>query len=486
MQPTRVARPITYATKLFYGLGSIAYGVKDQGFSYLLLIYYNQVLGLPVQWVGFALLLALVFDAFLDPIVGNWSDRLHSRLGRRHPFMYAAALPVAASYIMLWDPPAGLSHGAMFAYLVVISIIVRIFITFYEIPSSALAPELTDNYHERTSFLAYRYFFGWAGGLTMATLAFGFFLVPDATHPTGTLNPVGYAHYGWAAGLLMLVTILISAVGTHRHIPDLKAPPPKRAFSLKVIGAEMLATLSHRSFLMVLIAGVFSSMAGGLTTSLTYYFTTYLWELTSQQLTILNLGYFLSALVAVPLAGGLSRSFGKKRAGIALWLSSTILYPLPFLLRLIDWFPENGSPALLPTLFCMSTIAVGFYIAAAILVASMIADVVEDSQLSTGRRSEGLFFAANSFIQKCVSGIGTFLSSLLLGLIAFPANAKPGQVDGAVLVHLVLAYVVSITLLYMIAILVLSTYRISRATHEANLKRLAETAAVAVKAAAAE
>jgi Na+/melibiose symporter-like transporter len=484
MEPSRVARPITYATKLFYGLGSIAYGVKDQGFSYLLLIYYNQVLGLPVQWVGFALLIALVFDAFLDPIVGNWSDRLHSRLGRRHPFMYAAALPVAASYVMLWDPPAGLTHATLFAYLVVVSIIVRIFITFYEIPSSALAPELTDNYHERTSFLAYRYFFGWAGGLTMATLAFGFFLVPDSTHPTGTLNPVGYAHYGWAAGFLMLVTILISAVGTHRHIPDLKPPPPKRAFSLRVIGAEMLATLSHRSFLMVLIAGVFSSMAGGLTTSLTYYFFTYFWELTSHQLTLLNFGYFISALAAVPMAGGLSRLFGKKRAGIAIWVAATICYPLPFLLRLVGWFPVNGSAALVPTLFVMSTISVCFFIAAAILVASMIADVVEDSQLTTGRRSEGLFFAANSFIQKCVSGVGTFLSSLLLGLVAFPQGAKPGEVAGEVLTRLVLVYVGSMTLLYVMAILVLSTYRISRATHEANLKRLADTAAVAVKAAA--
>ncbi|HVJ55145.1 MAG TPA: MFS transporter [Aliidongia sp.] len=473
MQPTRVGGPITYATKLFYGFGSIAYGVKDQGFSYLLLIYYNQVLGLPVQWVGFALLMALVLDAVLDPIVGNWSDRLHSRFGRRHPFMYAAAVPVALSYMLLWDPPAGLSQGALFAYLVVVAIIVRIFITFYEIPSSALAPELTENYDQRTSFLAYRYFFGWAGGLTMATLAFSFFLVPDETHPTGTLNPIGYAHYGFAAGGLMLVAILISAAGTHRHIPDLKAPPPKRLVSLRQIAAEMLSTLSHRSFLMVLIAGVFSSMALGLTTSLTYYFTTYFWELTSKQLTVINLGYFISAVVAVPLSGILSRLLGKKRAAITVWILSTVIYPLPFLLRLAGLFPENGSPLLLPALFCLGTIAVGFFIAAAILVASMIADVVEDSQLTTGRRSEGLFFAANSFIQKCVSGVGTFLSSLLLGLIAFPSNAKPGEVPGAVLEHLVLVYIVAIVVLYICAMLVLSTYRISRDSHEANLKRLA-------------
>src|SRR5512135_3677680 len=66
----RVPTPI----KLFYGFGSVAYGVKDNGFSYLLLIFYNQVVGLPAEVVGAAIMIALVFDAFLDPIVGQISD----------------------------------------------------------------------------------------------------------------------------------------------------------------------------------------------------------------------------------------------------------------------------------------------------------------------------------------------------------------------------------------------------------------------------
>ena len=82
------------ATKLYYGFGAVAYGVKDNGFSYFLLLYYNQVLGLPAAWVGAAIMLALVFDAISDPIVGYTSDNLHSRWGRRHPFMYGSVIPV--------------------------------------------------------------------------------------------------------------------------------------------------------------------------------------------------------------------------------------------------------------------------------------------------------------------------------------------------------------------------------------------------------
>src|SRR5579863_3366064 len=99
-------------TKLFYGLGTVAFGVKDNGFSYLLLPFYNQVVGLPPYLVGLAILVAMIFDALMDPIIGQVSDHWRSRWGRRHPFMYAAALPVAVSYLLLWNPPHW-SQGAL-------------------------------------------------------------------------------------------------------------------------------------------------------------------------------------------------------------------------------------------------------------------------------------------------------------------------------------------------------------------------------------
>jgi len=75
------------ATKLAYGVGSVAYGIKDNGFSTLLLLFYNQVVGLPAQMVGLAVMVALIFDAFVDPLIGHLSDNTRSRWGRRHPFL---------------------------------------------------------------------------------------------------------------------------------------------------------------------------------------------------------------------------------------------------------------------------------------------------------------------------------------------------------------------------------------------------------------
>ena len=173
-------------TKLFYGFGSVAFGVKDNGFGLFLLLYYNQVLGLPEEWVGFGIMIALFADAVFGPIVGYLSDHLHSPWGRRHPFMYASAVPVAAAYYFLWNPPDDMSQGELFAYFVAMSILVRILIACYEIPSASLVSELTDNYDDRTSILSYRFLFGWCGGLTVAFLAYQLFLVADAQHPVGS------------------------------------------------------------------------------------------------------------------------------------------------------------------------------------------------------------------------------------------------------------------------------------------------------------
>jgi Na+/melibiose symporter-like transporter len=141
---------------------------------------------------------------------------------------------------------------------------------------------------------------------------------------------------------------------------------------------------------------------------------------------------------------------------------------------LLDAFPHNGAPMLLPMLFLFGTVTVALMIMSGILTSSMVADIVEDSQVTTGRRSEGVFVAANSFVQKAVSGIGIFGSSLLLGAIGFPRNAKPGEVAPEVVRHLGLVYAPSIVVLYLVALAFLATYGISRATHEANLRKLAE------------
>ena len=342
-------------TKLFYGLGSVAFGVKDNGFQTILLPFYNLVLHIPAQLVGLAIAIAFVFDAFLDPIVGQVSDNLHSRWGRRHPLMYAAALPVSVSYLLLWNPPHW-SMGAMFVYLIVVAVIVRTFITFFEIPNSALVAELTTDYDQRTSFLSFRIFFGWFGGLGMLVLALFVFLVPTKDQPIGQLNEAGYGHYGMWSAIVMFAAIIISSLGTHRFIPFLRKPQ-ERKMTLREYGKEMLATLNNRAFLILMLAIMILSLATGLVFALNYYISSFFWLLSTKEIGVLMLAGFVTVFFAFLIGPIASRMFGKVKGAIVLFCIGYVISITPLVLGLMGIALHPGMPNLVWILLAFGAIS---------------------------------------------------------------------------------------------------------------------------------
>ena len=148
----------------------------------------------------------------------------------------------------------------------------------------------------------------------------------------------------------------------------------------------------------------------------------------------------------------------------------------PITLRLLNLLPANHTPALFYIVVGQSIISTSFTIAASTLVSAMIADVVEDGELKTGRRSEGLFFSASTLVTKAVSGIGIFAASAILAAVHFPAGAKPGQVPEAVIRHLGLVYVPTLVALHIVGLALLLGYGITRASHTDTLARLAAKA----------
>lgn len=469
------ARRLSVPTKLFYGFGSVAFGVKDNGFSYFLAFFYAQVMGLPAQTVGFAIMLALILDAFIDPIVGQLSDNTRSKWGRRHPWMYAAAIPVAVSYLLIWNPPIGWSQPAQVVYLVAVAVLIRSFISCYEIPSAALAAELTTEYDERTRLLSYRYLFGWAGGLAMYGLALFVFLKPTAEYPVGQLNPAGYANYGLFAGGLMLFAILVTSIGTHRQIPYLR-DPPQRQVTMGRLARELVGTLRNRNFAFILGAAFFLYAGIGLGFAINLYFSTYFWEFNAQEIALFSFSSLTAAILAFLLAPRLAARF-EKRAVAMLLLPMGLAFAIgPVALRLAGAFPTNESPVIFGTIFVTNIFSVGLGIIANILFSSMIADVVEDEELKSGRRQEGVFFAAIAFAAKATTGLGIFASGLIIAAIAFPTAAKPGTIDAEIIRNLGLVYIPVQIVLYSTATALLLGYRISRASHADTLRKLAAAA----------
>ncbi|MEP7209484.1 MAG: MFS transporter [Alphaproteobacteria bacterium] len=466
-------RTPTLVTKLAYGVGSVAFGVKDTGFNFFLLLFYSQVIGVDARLVGLALTAALVIDAVTDPLVGYWSDNFRSRWGRRHLFMYASAIPVALSYFLLWNPPKGLDVGAMFWYLLVLAVATRVCITFFEVPSAAQAPELTQGYDERSTLMSYRSFFGWAGGNATTVLMF-FFLFPaftTAAIPQGQFNRDAYVVYGIIAAGLMLASILVSAAGTQSYVSDLQRPPVRRLTLIAGL-REIWETLASRSFLALFVATIFGFVATGLASALSIYFSTYFWGFTAQQIGGITLAVFVSALVGAMMAPWATRLMGKKRGAMVVGVAGLVVSPLAVLLHLVGVLSSGRDPGTFWTVFLLGQIDVALTVCFQALTASMIADLVEQSELKTGRRSEGVFFAANTFIQKMVSGVGVMAAALVLTLAHFPANATTQTVSDDVLQRLGWWYLPAMALLRLGMLGAMAMYSLSRADHADNLRRL--------------
>ena len=455
--------------RLSYGFGAVANGVLDAGLSGAVLqLYLNQVLGLPALWVGTIIMISLIADALIDPVIGQWSDNIRSPLGRRHPFMYAAALPVAGSFYWLWNAPAGLSTHALLVFTIALMIVVRIASSFYRIPGDALMPELTPDYDERTVLTSYRWFFGIIGATALSYVLNAVFLRTSAQNPLGVLSRTGYGRFGTLGAIMLFASILVSAFGTQRHR---RAPlASRRATSLAQDLRDVRITLTNQSLLALLLGGVLGGISGGISLGLGTHLLVHFWGLDpGQYAPIVPLGA-LGSVLAVFVAPLVSRRVGKKPAVIGLFSLSVLTATAPILLRVLNIINANSSGWITAIVIADSMLTATVAVTGYILVGSMLADVVEDVAVKTGVRSEGLLYAANGLLLKFTTGIGAFLAGILLTIVHFPPHALRGTVPPAIVRNLVLLYLPVSVFFSVVSIAVLGLYKIDRGTQERNAR----------------
>ena len=473
MAETPAAGGLTGRTLYGYGLGSVAGGVAGQALSTSIVSQFLfLVVGMPALLVGAAILSSQIVDAIVDPLLGLWSDRVRSPWGRRHPFMYASAVPCAAAFYALWHPPGALHGTALFAYVLTVLVVVRFFTAMYEIPSAALAPELSTDYNLRTRLFAVRSYFGTIAGGLMSILLNVVFLRHDSTHTLGVLNRAGYSQWGAIAAGLILISILWSSWSTHRLIPTLSVPP-RRTAGIATLLAQVVGTLRNPSFLALMASGLVSSAVGGIGAALQPYMTLYFWGLSPQVAGLMLFAYGPAVLIGATQARRVSSRYGKKQALIGLSAISLVTSMIPISLRLIGAMPPNGSPWLIPILITDQFLVVAINVMTGVIVSSMFADLADDNAVRTGARVEGFLFALNGLIPKISTGLGVFGGSAILALVGFPAQAQQGTVGEGVLHALGLAYLPVMAVLNALAISIIVFYRIDRSTHEANMARLA-------------
>ena len=465
--------PVALRTRVIYGVGGMPAGIINASLNFFLLLYYNLVLEAPAPLVGLALAIALVFDAISDPLVGYASDHLRSRWGRRHPFMYLAILPLGLLFYALWNPPLELlGTDGLFLYLLATVIPVRLILTFFEVPHQALLPELTPDYDERSTFSTYRFSMSLLGFTLLVFVAYRYFLRDTPEYANGLLNPAGYQGMGLVFAGALVVLTLLSAGGLHPLIPRLRAPERSRARSARTLLRSVRTTFSDRSLVAALVASFLIYMAYGYYGALFGYTYGYFWALSTEQISGMAIMMGVAAIAGFLVTPPLARRLEKRTLALLMLGYAPVVTIAPVALRLLGWFPAHDSPWLYPTLLVHLGWDYFNYHVFGIMMLSMLADVIDQRELATGERSEGIIYASYTLMIKATSGAGILLGSLLLWLIAFPTGAEVSEVPVGTIRNYGIAYLFSIPFGMWLGVLVLTRYRLSRSNHAATLEAL--------------
>lgn len=479
---------LTTGTKFLYGLGQGAEGIKTGAFSVFLIFYYNQVLGLSGSLSGLAVGIALVFDAVADPLVGSLSDRWQSSRGRRHPFMYAAVLPFTIGLFLLFSPPEGLSELSLFFWLMIFGVLTRCSMTLFNVPHIALGAELSSDFDERTTIVSLRFFFGTLGTFAALSLGFGVFLA-DANGVNGLFSASQYSRLAGALSVLMFVIMIACALGTQRYSSQLYQPraslPGRRMFDLvRQLMRDLRGVLRNSSFRALFLGLLATAVMIGVDNSLSLHMNSFFWELPSK----LNMPFFIAnpigLLIGVLLTRKLGILFDKKPLvlwGTGGWLLCQIT---PVILRTVDCFPANGTSELIWVLVAFKFLQ-GIVLAQIIVpFNSMVADIVDEHQLESGERNEGIFFAAVGFAGKATSGLGSVASGVALDLISWPKGSaviSAADVPAVTIGALGLVYGPGIAAFGLVSMWLYSHHSLDRARHreiQAELQRRQQAAFV--------
>ena len=450
-------------TKLLFGMGNIAEGLKNRTFETFLFFYYVQVLGLPPGLAGTAFLIAVAFDAVTDPLMGTLTDGHRSRMGRRHPFMYAAAVPLGVLFIVLFNPPDALGDQGLFVWLTVGSVLARTVLSVYHIPHMALGAELTSDYDERTTVVAYRSWFQLAAAWSVTPVAFALFFASSPEYDNGQLDPSAYSGFSVLFGIIMAGAILLTALGTHSRIPTLPQSAPKtRRFGLRRVIAEFGEALQSPSCRVLIIMVLGITIAGGVQRVLELHMFTYFWLLSPEQILDIGVAGVIGAMIGVPCWARLSRYFGKKLTiflGNLMWMGFLALPPLA---ALLGAFPSQTSTLYIPLLVAAMFLAAFGNGGLFAVSGSMAADLADEHELVTGERREGMFFGVFGFCAKASPGLGIWLAGLLLAWIEFPTNVSPDAVSQLTVNRLAWVYGPIVFLFVLVTTAFVARYQITR------------------------
>lgn len=416
-----------------------------------------EVAGVTPRNAAAIFLIVKIWDAINDPVIGTLTDRTNTRWGRRRPWLLFGAVPFALAYFLHWLVP-DLSAAGKFWYYLVVALLLDTAYTAVNVPYTAMTPELSDDYDERTSLNAYRFSFSILGGTLAAfvhTIIIGSF--------AGEAVLQGYAISASIWAVLIVISNIITFAFTSESHFQAKYPEGPGFFE----GIRL--AFQNRAFIYVTIIYLLSWLAIQFVQNNLFLYVKY-WIRAEEQfqwlLLLLQFGSFAFVLVWARL----SERLGKQRVyylGTAFWIAAALLL----------FFVPAGQISWLYVIAPIASIGVAVCY---LIPWSMLPDVVDLDELETGQRREGIFYGFFVFLQKLGISLGIAGSNLILEWAGYVKPEFIGAPDAPTQNNAVLTALRVFVSLVPVVILLMSYvavrfYPITRAKHaaiQAQLRRV--------------
>ena len=450
--------------KWSYAVGNVPFSIKEAVYANFVIFYYTQVNGLSGSLAGLAMFISLVWDAISDPIVGSWSDNFRSSWGRRHPLLILGAIPSTLLFFALFAPLSHLSELGIFTWLLVVSILLRTAMTIYFVPYTAMGAELSTDYDQRTIIAKARITIGWIAGMALPAIAYSFFF-KSQDGIDGRLLADNYWNFGILSALIAGLTAAICIIGTRSVIPKLPLGDVSKIFNWSDPYDDLKTIMINRNFRISIGSNLAFGMTTGVYATLSLYLSTFFWELSTAQLAGLVVPTAIATFIAFIALGNLSSRFDKPAllafCSIILAINSLWL----FAGRLFDLLPENNDPMLYLLIALNTAFGVLMIVSLQILSASFGADILDEIELKTGKRQEGVLFSVGAFLSKSTIGAGALVAGIAIDLIGIESTSLPGQVSADVLQALGWFTLIITVGFALIGFLFVSQLRLSRSDH---------------------
>ncbi len=403
--------------KSIYGTGEMINGFATTGLTYLAFFYLTAVCGMSGTRAGMITFITLLVDSIADPLIGLISDNTRTRLGRRHPYMFASAVPLALSFGLVFALPAGLSGLHLFLYVTVLMLILRVCLSLYYLPYLAIGAEVSDDYHERSSIVGYRLFFWSVSAFACLYIGLGGLNANSAL----LLQRSNYVHFGWICAACLLVVGFTTAFGTIRHIPRLNRSHQRAGRPIVQLSRELREIFHNRSFVSLFLTCLIFFVAQGTAAVLALDANRYFWHLPASINQSVLLMLVLSPIFGLPIARLLQKRVEKRTFAIGGALLFCLCQFYPPVLRIYGLLPVNMT--FLSTLLVVNAAVSGIgLVISGIGFQSMMADAADHHEYLFGARREAMFLSGLTFSVKSASGLGSLIGGIALDAIHFPAD----------------------------------------------------------------